>query len=88
MVKRRDKKSQASQADIEKFVNEADKGGEEALDPKAPRNYKSIAIPFNEYEFKRLEYACEKTGRSKNSLIRYLILQSAQKIEEEGSGLA
>ena len=87
MVKRREKKTPADKAKVAKFVSQADKVGDEVLDPKAPRNYKSIAIPFNEYEFERLEFACDKTGRSKNSLIRYLILQCAQKIEEEGVGI-
>ncbi len=87
MVKRREKDTKDSKAKIARFVGEADKAGEEVLNPKAPRNYKSIAIPFNEYEFERLEFVCDKTGRSKNSLIRYLILQYAQKIEEEGTGL-
>jgi hypothetical protein len=82
MVKRRE--ARLSVADIENFAKQADKVGSELLDHKAPRAYKSIAIPFNEYEFNRLEFACEKTGRSKNGLIRYLILQCAKEIEENG----
>jgi len=82
MVKRRETKLSASE--VENFAKQADKVGNEQLDHRAPRAYKSIAIPFNEYEFGRLELACEKTGRSKNGLIRYLILQCAKEIEESG----
>lgn len=78
MVKRREPNTGGTKREISRFVEQADSTSH---DPKAPRNFKSIAIPFNEYEFNRLEYACDKTGRSKNSLIRFLILQCAQKIE-------
>jgi hypothetical protein len=81
MVKRRQPK--LTEAHIESFANQADKIGGDFLNPKAPRNYKSIAIPFNEYEFKKLNFACEKTGRSKNGLIRYLLLQCAKQLEEK-----
>jgi len=87
MVKRRENKTHSNKAQIDRFVEQADKTNSEELNPKAPHNYKSIAIPFNEYEFHQLELVCEKTGRSKNSLIRFLILQYAQKVQEEGEGL-
>ena len=81
MVKRRDRIQHISDADVERFAREADSDQPSSLDPKAPRKYKSIAIPFNEYEFKKLEFVCDKTGRSKNSLIRYLILKYAEELE-------
>lgn len=80
MPKRRPKR-EITDREVERFAEQADKGSSSELDPKAPRNYKSIAIPFNEYEFQKLEYACEQTGRSKNSLIRYLILRYVKELE-------
>jgi hypothetical protein len=83
MVKRRKLDTPKSRIEINRFISEADDNKDKELSPKARRNYKSIAIPFNQYEFQKLEFACEKTGRSKNSLIRFLIIQCANKIEEK-----
>ncbi|CCQ49504.1 hypothetical protein WH8501_30695 (plasmid) [Crocosphaera watsonii WH 8501] len=73
--------------EIENFAAKADTipTGESAAppNPRAPRKYKSIAVPFNEYEFAKLEWLCEQTGMSKNALIRYLILTHAKALERE-----
>ncbi len=48
------------------------------LDPRAPRNYKAIRIPFNEYEYERLELLAKLTGRTKLNVIRWAILEAAR----------
>ena len=49
-----------------------------AVDPNAPRDYKKINVPFNEYEYHRLEKAADKSGRSKLNFIRRAILKAAK----------
>ena len=73
--------------EIEQFAALADENSSlqssSSPNPRAPRKYKSIAVPFNEYEFNKLEWLCEQTGMSKNALIRYLILTHAKELERE-----
>lgn len=68
---------------VEKFAAGAENGSIQVsatapLNPRAKRDYKSILVPFNEYEFNELEKLCVETGRSRLSLIRYAILQLAK----------
>jgi hypothetical protein len=79
MVKRRSPETPTTDADrIEAFANQADGGEAKKPDPNAPRNYKKINVPFNEYEFEMLEEAAEKTGRSKLNFIRWAILKATK----------
>ena len=48
------------------------------LSPTAPRNFKAIRIPFNEYEYERLELLARLTGRTKLNVIRWAILEAAR----------
>lgn len=72
---------------IEAFTSAADGGYEEKpakkndLDPNAPRNFKEVRVPFNEYEFNKLEELKRKTGRSRNNLLRWAILKIAEETE-------
>lgn len=81
MVKRRTppvaKKKELTAEEIDRFANAADQAveQEEALDPTAKRDYKAIRVPFNEYEFQKLEELAKKTGRTKLNVIRWAILQ-------------
>lgn len=45
------------------------------LDKNAKRDFNAIKVPFNEFEHKALEFAAEKTGRSKLNFIRYAIFK-------------
>ena len=77
MVKRRQPqaiKPEVSQEQIEAFASGADKNG--MLNPNAKRDYKAIRVPFNEFEYKKLEEFAKKTGRSKLNAIRWAILQA------------
>jgi len=55
------------------FIEEAEKNKKERLDTEAPRDYKSLRISFNEYEFQRLGEASKKVGRTKSNFIRQSI---------------
>jgi len=48
------------------------------VDPHAIRNYKAIRVPFNAYEYGRLEALARRTGRSKLNAIRWAILKLAE----------
>lgn len=47
-------------------------------DPHAVRNYKAIRVPFNAYEYGRLEALARRTGRTKLNAIRWAILKLAE----------
>lgn len=60
---------------IEQFASAVDKTTEcqEYIDSEAPRAYKAIRVPFNQYEYDLLERLCKKTKRSKLNMIRYAL---------------
>ena len=71
--------------EVEAFAAGADNGGPPAVagavppvDPHAARNYKAIRVPFNAYEYARLEALARRTGRSKLNAIRWAILKLAE----------
>ena len=49
------------------------------LDPNAPRKYKGVAIPFNKYEFDRLDAAVVASGMGKNAFIREALEAACKK---------
>lgn len=53
------------------------------LDSEANRDYKAIRLPFNEYEYRQLEEASRRTGRSKLNFIRYAMLKMAAEINDK-----
>ena len=71
------KRSTAKQ-DINDFVAAADKP-EGALDPRAPRKYKSITVPMNEYEYNRLVAAAEEADRGLLDFIRQSLKTAIKK---------
>ena len=52
------------------------------LDSDASRYFKAIRLPFNEYEYRQLEEASRRTGRSKLNFIRYAMLKMAAETNE------
>lgn len=63
---------------IEAFASGADGGQQvvrQLLDPSANRDFKAIRVPFNQYEFEKLEELAKKTGRTKLNAIRWAILK-------------
>ena len=86
MIKRRESTTQTLDPElarkIESFGSSAESGEnpENQLDPSAKRDFKAIRVPFNEYEYRRLERVAQKTGRSKLNLIRWAV----QQMEEKG----
>ena len=93
MVKRRDPaaKRQPTAAEIEAFAAGADGASSsnitseptKALDADAKRNHKAISVPFNEFEYLKLEGLAKRTGRTKLNTIRHAILKLAE--EEKGN---
>ncbi len=90
MVKRREPasaKRQPTPEEIEAFASGAEGGlkqekkPEAQLDPGASRDYKGIRVPFNEYEYRKLETVAKKTGRTKLNVIRLAILKLAEEVE-------
>lgn len=85
MIKRRESTSRALDPElarqIESFGANADSGEnpENQLDPSAKRDFKAIRVPWNEYEYRRLERVAQKTGRTKLNLIRWAVLQLDEK---------
>jgi hypothetical protein len=82
MVKRREPpvtKAPTAEA-IEAFAAGADGGQQHTpdLDQNANRDYKAIRVPFNQYEFEKLEELAKKTGRTKLNVIRWAILKMAE----------
>jgi hypothetical protein len=84
MVKRREQKAnfanQPTDEQIEAFVAAADGGFSETqqLDPSAIRDFKSIRLPLNEFEYSKLESVARKTGRTKLNVIRWAIKKLAE----------
>ena len=48
-------------------------------DPKAPRKYKALAIPFNKHEFDRLDAGVAASGVGKNAFVRAAIEAACKK---------
>lgn len=66
MVRKRDKE-QAQK----KFIGESVKP--KGLDPKDPRQYKSLTVKFNEYEYTRLVQGAEAADRGLLDFMRQAI---------------
>lgn len=73
MVKVRKTSATLGMDDIEKFGKAAE-GGTVPKDPQAPRKFKALRLPFNEYEWSILEEGCEITRRSKLNLLREALI--------------
>jgi len=97
MVKRREPQATPAKLtptaeQIEAFAAAADGGSVKAtsvvaskpvLDPNANRDYKAIRVPFNEFEFSKLEELASLTGRTKLNLIRWAMLKLAEEVQKE-----
>lgn len=78
----KDAQNTPTPAQIEAFAAGADSDAvvKNILDSEANRDYKAIRLPFNEYEYRQLEEASRRTGRSKLNFIRYAMLKMATEI--------
>lgn len=82
MIKRRSKLADMKQIDA--FGNAADGGSIETVtDPDARRTFKSINVPFNEYEYSQLEKIAKNAKRSKLYMVRHAIIKLAEQMEFE-----
>lgn len=89
MIKRREPAKAPKATDpelerrIEEFASKADLIPDEittgkVLDKDSPRDFKSIRVSFNEYEYGVLDQLSKKLNRSKLNLIRHAILMLAE----------
>ena len=84
MIKRRGSSRVPSMdAQIDAFADAADSGGIADMDPEAKRTYKSINVPFNQYEYSKLEAIAKKEKRSKLYMIREAIIKLADEMERK-----
>lgn len=91
MVKRREPastKREPTQEEIEAFASGADGGDTKlkqeekaTLNPNAKREFKAIRVPFNEFEYSKLDSLANKTRRTKLNVIRWAILKLAAEVE-------
>jgi hypothetical protein len=84
MVKRREVKTYV-QTTIDEQIEKFAAGAEPAkqlpeINRNAKRDYKAMQVPFNQYEFERLETACNVCGRSKLNFMRVAMLKFADEI--------
>lgn len=82
MPKLRSRNQVPSQPDLDAFIHQPEHKAAPSLDPQAPRKYKTITIPLNEYEYTILKDACRKSGRSAKNLFRYSMLKYAEEVSE------
>jgi len=92
MVKRRTPKASVQTASpeptvdqIEAFAAGAEGGSHDKpkiLDPDANRNFKTISLPFNEYEYEQLLKGARLTGRTKLNFVRYAMLKLSKELQE------
>jgi len=95
MVKRRDPKAtginkaqpEPTAEQIEAFTSGVDgennKPSIHVLDQNAPRKFKTISVPFNEYEYDQLIKGTNLSGRTKLNFVRYAMLQLAKELQEQ-----
>jgi hypothetical protein len=68
--------SEITPEQVEKFAKGADSFDQpvkNSPDPNSKEKFKSITVPFNEFEYLQLERLAQKMKRSKLSLIRFAI---------------
>lgn len=70
-------------AQVEAFAVGADQQDIPPKDPEANRDFKGIRVGFNEYEYRILEEASRRTGRSKLNYIRHAVLTMAKQLEPD-----
>jgi len=88
MVKRREVKNYVQTTideQIEKFAAGADSEPVKPLElnRNAKRDYKAMQVPFNQWEFERLEEACKIAGRTKLGFVRYAMLKFAEELSND-----
>lgn len=81
MPKRREPVASAPTTEqVEAFASGANTAPKQ-LDPSAPHDFKALSVGLNEYEYRILEAASLKVGRSKLNFIRHAVLTLAKEVE-------
>ena len=81
MIKRRVSDTPISEKDFINGINKANEPSDKApaINPKAPRKFKSHTLPLNEYEYNLLVELADKYGQTHSGIIRYALKQLALK---------
>lgn len=81
MIKRRVTDTPISENDFINGINKANEPSDKApaINPKAPRKFKSHTLPLNEYEYNLLVELADKYGQTHSGIIRYALRQLALK---------
>lgn len=82
MPKPRSRFQENTKPSIDDFIREPEPSVLKALDKNAPRKFKTISLPMNEYEYQTLAEACRKSGRSEKNLLRFAMIKYAKKLSE------
>lgn len=80
MVKRREKT--LTEHDVETFAAGAEAPAPVKINPNAKRNFKSVRMNFNEYEYNKLVELASKTNRSHMGAIRWAVVYLADNYQE------
>ncbi len=95
MVKRRDPKAtnlnrvktEPTAEQVEAFASGVDggdqKNGPVILNPNEPRKFKTISVPFNEYEYDQLMKGTKLSARTKLNFVRYAMLKLSKELQEQ-----
>ncbi len=95
MVKRRDPKAnnlnlvkpEPTAEQVEVFASGVDGGDKKhepvILNPDEPRKFKTISVPFNEYEYDQLTKGTKLSARTKLNFVRYAMLKLAKELQEQ-----
>lgn len=60
MPKPRSRNQETQKTSIDDFIHEPEKAVIDTADPNAPRKFKTVSLPLNEYEYNILVEACKK----------------------------
>jgi len=85
MPKPRSRHQDTPRTTIDAFIHDPEKQATTPFDipdQSAPRKFKTVTVPLNEYEYQALAEACRKSGRSAKNLFRYAMLKYAEEISE------
>ena len=67
---------------VSQNLDDVSMGLAKELDPNAVRNFKTISIHFNEYEYERLKSVAKLTRRSLNGVLREGIFIQAAEVDD------
>ncbi|MDT9547418.1 MAG: hypothetical protein RI826_08805 [Chlorobium phaeovibrioides] len=83
MPKPRPRAEEPIKPTLDEFILRPEVSVQAPLNPNAPRKFKTISLPLNEYEAQLLSAVCTKTGRSEKNFFRYALMKYAKQVTDE-----